>query len=139
RGAYYGYKNRVVNMDMLVATGATLTYMYSLYITISQRGEAYFDSVSMIITFVLIGKFLEVLSKKNAADTLDKIANSIPSEVKILKENRIITMKLDDVSIGDIVIVSSGERVLLDGEIIKGSGSFDESNLTGESEHIYKS
>ena len=139
RGAYYGYKNRVVNMDMLVATGATLTYMYSIYITISQRGEAYFDSVSMIITFVLIGKFLEVLSKKNAADTLDKIANSIPSEVRILKENKIISLKLDDVNIGDIVIVSSGERVLLDGEVIKGSGSFDESNLTGESEPIYKS
>ncbi|MDD3442330.1 MAG: heavy metal translocating P-type ATPase metal-binding domain-containing protein [Sulfurimonas denitrificans] len=139
RGAYYGYKNRVVNMDMLVATGATLTYMYSLYITIIQRGEAYFDSVSMIITFVLIGKFLEVLSKKNAADTLDKIASSIPSEVKILKENRIVNVKLDDVGIGDIVIVSSGERVLLDGEIIKGGGSFDESNLTGESEPIYKS
>jgi Cu+-exporting ATPase len=138
KGAYYGYKNRVVNMDMLVATGATLTYIYSIYITISQRGEAYFDSVSMIITFVLIGKFLEVLSKKNAADTLDKIASSIPSEVKILKENQILSVKLDDVSIGDIVIVSSGERVLLDGEIIKGSGSFDESNLTGESEPIYK-
>lgn len=139
KGAYYGYKNKVVNMDLLVATGATLTYMYSIYITISQRGEAYFDSVSMIITFVLIGKFLEVLSKKNAADTLDKIANSIPSEVKILKEDKIIAIKLDDVGIGDIVIVSSGERVLLDGEIIKGSGSFDESNLTGESEPIYKS
>lgn len=139
RGAYYGFKNRVVNMDMLVATGATLTYVYSLFITINQKGEAYFDSVSMIITFVLIGKFLEVLSKKNAADTLDKIANSIPSEVKILKEDRIVTAKLDDVVVGDIVVVSSGERVLLDGEIVKGRGSFDESNLTGESEPIYKS
>lgn len=139
RGAYYGFKNRVVNMDMLVATGATLTYIYSLFITINQKGEAYFDSVSMIVTFVLIGKFLEVLSKKNAADTLDKIANSIPSEVKILKEDRIVTAKLDDVVIGDIVVVSSGERVLLDGEIVKGGGSFDESNLTGESEPIYKS
>jgi Cu+-exporting ATPase len=138
RGAYYGLKNRVVNMDLLVATGALLTYVYSIYITVREHGEAYFDSVSMIITFVLIGKFLEVISKKNAADTLDIIGKHLPSEVNVVKDNKIISCKLEDVSIGDIVVVSSGEKVLLDGEIIKGEGSFDESNLTGESEPIYK-
>jgi len=139
RGGYYGLRAKVVNMDLLVATGATTTYIYSIYITAIQKGEAYFDSVSMIITFVLIGKFLEILSKKNAADTLDKIASTIPSEVKVVKDEKIVTCKLDDVKVGDIVVVRSGEKVLLDGEIIKGSGSFDESNLTGESEPVYKS
>ncbi|MCW8896118.1 heavy metal translocating P-type ATPase [Sulfurimonas sp.] len=139
RGAYYGLKTKVVNMDLLVATGASLTYLYSIYITVLEHGEAYFDSVSMIITFVLIGKFLEVLSKKNAADTLDIIIKSIPSEAKIIKNEKILTCKIDDVNVGDIVFVSSGEKVLLDGEIIKGSGSFDESSLTGESEPVYKS
>ena len=138
RGAYYGIKTRVVNMDILVATGALLTYIFSIYITVIEDGEAYFDSVSMIITFVLIGKFLEVLSKKNAADTLDVIGKHIPSEVNIVKDGNIISCKLSDVSIGDIVVVSSGEKVLLDGEILKGSGSFDESNLTGENEPVYK-
>ncbi|MFA6138662.1 MAG: heavy metal translocating P-type ATPase [Sulfurimonas sp.] len=138
RGAYYGIKNRTINMDTLVATGSSLTYIYSIYITVAQRGEAYFDSVSMIITFVLIGKFLEVLSKKNAADTLDIITKHIPNEVNIVKNGKIVPCKLNDVCVGDIVVVSTGERVLLDGEIIKGSGSFDESNLTGESEPIYK-
>jgi Cu+-exporting ATPase len=139
RGAYYGLKNKVINMDLLVATGASLTYIYSIYITIMQNGEAYFDSVSMIITFVLIGKFLEVISKKNAADTLDIIGKHLPSEVNVLKDNSVVSIKLEDVKIGDTVIVSSGEKVLLDGEIIKGNGSFDESNLTGENEPIYKS
>ncbi len=138
RGAYYSLKNKVVNMDLLVATGALLTYIYSIYITVSQDGEAYFDSVSMIITFVLIGKFLEVLSKKNAADTLDIISQNIPSEINVVKDGAIISCKLSDVKVGDVIVVSSGEKVLLDGEIIKGDGSFDESNLTGESEHIYK-
>ncbi|WP_294885577.1 MULTISPECIES: heavy metal translocating P-type ATPase [unclassified Sulfurimonas] len=138
RGAYYALKTKIVNMDLLVATGAALTYFYSIYITLMQSGEAYFDSVSMIITFVLIGKFLEVLSKKNAADTLDMITKNIPSEVKIVKDGNIATCKLNDVRQGDIVVVSSGEKVLLDGEIVKGSGSFDEANLTGESEPIYK-
>ena len=138
RGAYYGIKTKVVNMDILVATGALLTYIYSIYITIMESGEAYFDSVSMIITFVLIGKFLEVLSKKSAADALDVLGKHIPSETNILVDGKIVSCKLEDVSIGDIVVVSSGEKVLLDGEIIKGDGSFDESSLTGESEPIYK-
>ena len=138
RGAYYGLKNKIVNMDLLVSTGATLTYLYSIYITVAQEGEAYFDSVSMIITFVLIGKFLEVLSKKNAADTLDIVGKHIPNEVNTLKKGNIVASKLSDIEVGDIVVVSSGEKILLDGEIIKGSGSFDESNLTGESEPIYK-
>jgi len=139
RGSYYGLKNRVVNMDLLVATGASLTYLYSIYITIIERGEAYFDSVSMIITFVLIGKFLEVLSKKNAADTLDIIGKHLPSEVNIVKNNEIIATKLEEVSVGDRIVLASGEKVLLDGEILQGEGYFDESNLTGESEPIYKS
>ncbi len=138
RGAYYGIRNRVVNMDILVATGALLTYMFSVYITVIEDGEAYFDSVSMIITFVLIGKFLEVLSKKNAADTLDVIGKHIPSEVNIVQEGNVISCKLSDVAIGDVIVVSSGEKVLLDGEILNGSGSFDESSLTGESEPMYK-
>jgi Cu+-exporting ATPase len=138
RGAYYGIKTKVVNMDILVATGALLTYIYSIYITIMESGEAYFDSVSMIITFVLIGKFLEVLSKKSAADALDVLGKHIPSETNILVDGNIVSCKLEDVDIGTIVVVSSGEKVLLDGEIIKGDGSFDESSLTGESEPIYK-
>ncbi|WP_416385455.1 heavy metal translocating P-type ATPase [Sulfurimonas sp.] len=138
RGAYYGLKNKVVNMDLLVATGALFTYIYSIYITIMQNGEAYFDSVSMIITFVLIGKFLEILSKKNVADTLDIIGKHIPSEVNIILEDKIVSIKLEDVKVGDIVVVKSGEKILLDGKIIKGEGSFDESNLTGESEPVEK-
>jgi Cu+-exporting ATPase len=138
RGAYYGLKTKVVNMDLLVATGALLTYIYSIYITLMEDGEAYFDSVTMIITFVLVGKFLEVLSKKSVADALDIMGQNIPSEVNIIKDGSVVGCKLDDVRIDDVVVVSSGEKVLLDGEIVKGSGSFDESSLTGESEPIYK-
>ncbi len=138
RGSYYGMKNGVVNMDLLVATGASLTYIYSVYITIVERGEAYFDSVSMIITFVLIGKFLEVISKKNAADTLDIIGKHLPSEVNIIQDDKIVSVKLESVNVGDTIVVSSGEKVLLDGDIKKGEGYFDESNLTGESEPIFK-
>ena len=138
RGAYYGMKTKSVNMDILVATGATLTYIYSIYITVTQSGEAYFDSVSMIITFVLIGKFLEVLSKKSVADALDIMGKDIPSEVEVVQDGNIVALKLADVKVGDTIIIKSGQKVLFDGEIINGEGCFDESSLTGESEPICK-
>ncbi len=138
RGAYYAIKTKTVNMDILVATGSTLTYMYSIYITAFERGEAYFDSVTMIITFVLIGKFLEVLSKKSVADTLDIMSNHVPSSIKVVEEGKIIEKNINDVKILDVIAVGSGERVALDGFVLEGEGNFDESNLTGESEPVYK-
>lgn len=140
RGAYYGLKTKTVNMDILVATGATLTYIFSIIITLSESGEAYFDSVTMIITFVLIGKFLEVLSKKNVADTLDSINAHIPSEVTIISNKLPKTIPLKEVNVDDIILVKSGEKVAIDGVVLEGfSGNFDESSLTGESEPIFKS
>jgi len=68
RGAWYGLKNRFINMDLLVSAGALLAYLYSIYAMVTLEGEVYFDSVTMIITFVLVGKYLEVLSKKQAAE-----------------------------------------------------------------------
>lgn len=138
RGMYYGIKTKTVNMDTLVATGSFLTYLYSIYITLTRSGEAYFDSVTMIVTFVLIGKFLEVLSKKSIADTLDIMGQHLISDVKVVQDNEIVTKNVNDVAVGDTLLVSAGDRVALDGEVIEGEGNFDESSLTGENEPIYK-
>ena len=138
RGAYYGLRNGVVTMDMLVVTGSTLAYCYSIYITVLEKGEAYFDSVAMIITFVLLGKFLEVLSRKHAADTLDVIGKYIPNEVSILNGDAIQSVRVSEVKVGDVIIIRTGERAAIDGEVISGEGSFDESNLTGEADPIFK-
>ncbi|OYZ24414.1 MAG: heavy metal translocating P-type ATPase [Sulfurovum sp. 16-42-52] len=138
RSAYYGYKNRMVNMDTLVATGASLAYIYSIYAMISQKGEVYFDSVTMIITFVLVGKYLEVLSKKSAVDTLDGLMGSTPTEVTTLKEGVKSLVSVENVIVGDIIELKPGEKVVIDGEVVWGQGSFDESSLTGENEPVYK-
>lgn len=138
RGAYYGLRNGAVTMDMLVVTGSTLAYIYSIYITLFEKGEAYFDSVAMIITFVLFGKFLEVLSRKNAADTLDVIGKHIPREVSVVEGEMIKEINVNDVKIGDVIRIRTGEKAAIDGEVISGEGSFDESNLTGEAEPIFK-
>jgi Cu+-exporting ATPase len=138
KGMYYGFKTKTVNMDTLVATGALLTYIYSIYITVTRSGEAYFDSVTMIVTFVLVGKFLEALSKKSIADTLDIMSKNLPSDVKVVENNIIVVKNVNDVEVGNILLISSGDRVALDGVVTEGKGNFDESSLTGESEPIYK-
>ena len=138
KGMYYGIKTKTVNMDTLVATGSLLTYIYSIYITLTRSGEAYFDSVTMIVSFVLVGKFLEALSKKSIADTLDIMSQHLVSDVRVIEDEQIVTKNVNDVKVDAIVVVSSGDRVALDGEVVDGSGNFDESSLTGESEPIFK-
>jgi len=138
RGAYFGLKNRFINMDFLVATGATLAYIYSIYAMISGVGEVYFDSVAMIITFVFVGKYLEVLGKKQAVDTMDSLMGSLPTEVLVIDGDEKSLVLVEEVKVGDLIEVKSGDKIVIDGQIISGQGSFDESSLSGESEPIYK-
>ena len=139
KGAYYGLKNRFVNMDLLVVTGATSAYLFSIYSMITGYGEVYFDSVVMIITFVFVGKYLEVLSKKKAIDTLDSMTSSLPTEVLIIKDDEKIVVGVEEIQEGDIIEIKPGEKIVIDGEVLSGEGSVDESSLTGESKPIYKS
>ena len=138
KGAYFGLKNRIVNMDLLVSSGATMTYVYSLFVLFGAKGESYFDSVAMIITFVLIGKYLEVIGKKSAIDTLDKIKSTLPLEAIVVKDGKKETKALNLVEVGDLIELKIGEKVPVDGKIISGNASFDESSLTGESIPVYK-
>lgn len=139
RGAYYGFRNRMVNMDTLVASGALLTYLYSIYAMVTKNGEVYFESVVMIITFVLVGKYLEVLGKKQAVDTLDLLKSTIPTEVIKLQNNgEKVICAVENINIGDILEIKAGEKVVIDGKIVEGSGYFDESSLSGESIPILK-
>jgi len=138
RGAYYGLKNRFVNMDLLVASGALLAYLYSIYAMLTRTGEVYFDSVTMIITFVLVGKYLEVLSKKQASDTLDRIIGTMPTEATVIKSGEKALVSLENIIVGDIIELKPGEKVAVDGILESGAASFDESSLTGESEPAYK-
>ncbi|MDN5076491.1 heavy metal translocating P-type ATPase metal-binding domain-containing protein, partial [Aliarcobacter butzleri] len=110
KGAYYGLKNKMVTMDLAVSTGATLSYIYSLTILLGAKGDSYFDSVAMIITFVLVGKYLEVIGKKSAVDTLDKIKSTLPLEAVIINGNEKKVVALNSVNIGDIVEIKAGDK-----------------------------
>lgn len=138
KGAYFGLKNKILNMDFLVASGATLTYIYSLYILFGGAGESYFDSVTMIITFVLVGKYLEVLGKKGAVDTLDKIKSQMPLFATKIEKNQKVNIPVDEIEIGDIIELKEGEKASVDGVLVEGETHFDEASITGESKLIKK-
>lgn len=137
RSGYFGLKNGFINMDLLVATGATMTYLYSIYAALSRSGETYFESVTMIITFVLIGKFLEITTKKSAGDSIDKLNLSVPSIVNVMsngvQSGEIRAISPQEVKIGDIILVRSGEKIAIDGVLLSQSAIIDSSMLTGES------
>ncbi|MDR2905139.1 MAG: heavy metal translocating P-type ATPase [Helicobacteraceae bacterium] len=133
RGGYFGLKNGFVTMDLLVATGATLTYAYSIYATLISKAEPYFDSVTMIISFVLIGKFLEVKAKKSAVDTLDKLIALAPNEIIRIEGGNRIKLSPEEIKSGDIIEIEAGERIVFDGVILSGSASLDMSSISGES------
>ncbi|EAK0493606.1 heavy metal translocating P-type ATPase [Campylobacter lari] len=133
KNAYYALKFKSVNMDTLVISGASLAYIYSIWAMFSRASQVYFDSVAMIICFVFIGKYLELLSKKKALDTLDHLRSFLSSEVRVLKNDKIENIDVEEVQIGDIIELKEGDRVLIDGVCISGNISLDMSSLSGES------
>ncbi|NQY20794.1 MAG: heavy metal translocating P-type ATPase metal-binding domain-containing protein [Campylobacteraceae bacterium] len=138
KGAYYSLKNKIINMDFLVASGATLSYIYSLYILFGGAGESYFDSVTMIITFVLVGKYLEVIGKDSASDTLAKIKSKIPISATIIKNDLKTDVSIANIKVGDIIELKTGEKASVDGILLDYKTCFDESSISGESNAINK-
>lgn len=138
KGAYYAVKNRMATMDTLVATGATLTYLYSIWAALTGAGEVYFDSVTMIITFVLAGKFLETLSKKEAVDTLDRLSSMLPTETIVIRDGEKCGVELEEVAVGETIELCAGDFIALDGVLSSENATVDESNLTGEAMPVEK-
>ena len=138
RAAWRELRLGTPGMDVPVSLAIGGAYLVSVYATLVGGGEVYFDSVVMIITFVLVGKYLEVLSKKQAVDTLDSIIGSTPTEVTVVTDGNKNLVSVENIIVGDIIELKPGEKVVIDGKIISGEGSFDESSLTGENEPVYK-
>ena len=136
KGAYYGLKNGFIGMDMLVSVGSSLTYAYSIYAALTHSGETYFESVSMIITFVLIGKFLEVRSKKSAGESLESLYAFLPQNITICKngdECELEIKKPQEVQVGDVIMSLPGEKIAIDGILLSDKGLFDTKAINGES------
>ena len=134
------------NMDSLIAigTGAALSYsLYSLYLTFNGDMMAihnmYFESAGVIITLVLLGKFLESVAKGKTSEAIKKLMGLSPKTAIIIKDIKEIEIPIEEVEVGDVIVVKPGSKIPVDGIVVEGHTSVDESMLTGESIPVEKS
>ncbi|HSV85331.1 MAG TPA: heavy metal translocating P-type ATPase [Levilinea sp.] len=133
-GAYHALRNGSANMEVLLAMGTSAAYFYSLPITLGLLdGHAYYETAAVIITLAKLGKFLEVRAKGRTSEAIKKLMGLQARSARIVRNGQEMDVPIDDVLIGDIVLVRPGEKVPVDGVVIEGRSSVDESMLTGES------
>ena len=123
-------------MDVLVALGITAAYGYSVLTTFPHlffEGPTFFDASAVLITFVRFGKYLEAKAKGRAGHALKRLLEPEADRARLFVDGEERIVVLSDVHSGDVVLVKPGERIPVDGEIVEGQASIDESMLTGES------
>ena len=131
-------------MDTLVSMGSGCAFVYSLYLT----AEAWFmdgsamdlcyDSAAMILTLISVGKYLEYSSRLKADDAVNQLLEMIPSETSVIRDGKEVRIKIEELAVGDTVVIRPGERIPADGTVADGRSSIDESMLTGESVPVVK-
>jgi len=143
---YKSLKNKTANMDVLVALGSSVAYFYSLLVTIALTaaetsiGEhVYFETSAMIITLIKLGKLLEVRAKGKTGTALKKLIGLQPKTARLITPEGDQDIPVEKVRSGEILLVRPGEKIPVDGEVIKGQSSVDESMLSGESMPVEKS
>lgn len=151
---FRGLKNRAPNMDSLVAIGSAAALIYGIFAIYMMaygfgygdldlvdvyRKNLYFESSAMILTLITLGKYLEEKSKNKTRSSLSKLMDLAPKMATVLENNEEVQKNIEDVKVGDVIMVRPGEAVAVDGKIIEGTSSLDESAVTGESIPVSKS
>lgn len=140
RNAVIGLRRRYLTMDLPIAIGATATYTYSTYVTVngSVVGHVYFDTVVNFLFVILVGRYLEAISKREALSATSRLLELQPKLATVLTDDGPMVRPIRSVKIGDEVLVRPGEKIPVDGQIVDGESAVDESMLTGESLPIVK-
>lgn len=139
RGAYKSLRSGSANMDVLVALGTSAAYFLSVYNTFflpatpGEMPHLYFESSAVIITLILLGKFLEARAKGKTSEAIRKLMGLQAKTARVVRDEQELDVQIAEVIVGDIVVVRPGERIPVDGEVVSGTSSVDESMLTGES------
>ncbi|MCX6776127.1 MAG: heavy metal translocating P-type ATPase [Candidatus Micrarchaeota archaeon] len=134
KSAWASLKQKTANMDTLIALGTSIAYFYSLYlVTQDVMGETYFETSAVLITFVILGKYLEAGAKGRTSQAIRELMQLSPKHVRILVKGKERIIPVDEVKTGDIIMVKPGEQIPVDGVVISGDSSVDESMITGES------
>lgn len=148
QGAYKSLKSGSANMDVLVALGTSAAYFYSVYegyLTLGHQGsghtvhaELYFETSAMLITLIIFGKYLEALAKGRTTEALSKLLDLQAKQARVLRDGEELMIPVDQVIVGDTIMVKPGEKIPVDGQILSGHSSTDESMITGESIPVEK-
>ncbi|MDD2904338.1 MAG: heavy metal translocating P-type ATPase [Syntrophales bacterium] len=146
RGALISARHGAANMDTLVALGTSAAYFYSAWVTIWPQSVAapgttpdlYFDTTAMIITFILLGRWLEARTRGRASQAIRRLFDLAPPAARVRREGREVEVPLEEVLVDDLVVVRPGEKIPVDGVVVEGASSVDESMLTGESLPVAK-
>ena len=142
RGSIRGLRNFSFNMDVLIVTGAGSAYFYSIYQILS-GGEVYFDTSAMIITLILLGRYIETGAKSRSSEVITRLLSLNPKEAVVIKGHGrdirdYVTVAVSSIQTDDLVQIRPGERIPLDGVVTEGTSEVDESMLTGESKPVPK-
>ena len=139
KGFFNQIKSRTPGMDTLIAVAITSAYLYSSAVVFGLMGEVFFWELATLIDIMLIGHWLEMRSVMGASRALEELVKLMPSSAhKLMQNGSTMDVPLDELAVGDRVLIKPGEKVPVDGEIIRGNTSIDESMLTGESEPVFK-
>ena len=142
RGMHDALRNRMGNMDTLIAIGTTAAWIYSFIVTVQPSAfpsnAVYFDTSVLIITLVLLGNTLEYMSKGKASEAVRKLLDLQSRTARIVRDGNEIDVPVEEVQVGDVFVVRPGERVPVDGVVLEGHTSIDQSMITGESMPIEK-
>lgn len=133
------------NMDSLIAIGTSAAVIYGIFATVqilrgdsSYAMELYFESAAVILTLITLGKYFETVSKGKTSEAIKKLMGLTPKTATIIRNDSEVEIPIDEVEVGDVIVVKPGERVPVDGIVIEGTTSVDESMLTGESIPVEK-
>ncbi len=141
-GAYHSLKNRSGNMDLLITIGTLTAFFFSLFVTIFPgvipHSNVYYDASVFIISLILTGSYIESITKRRANEAAEKLMSIIPETAHIMKDGKIIDVKVSDIKPGEISVIKPGEVIPFDGTVISGSADVDESMITGEQNPVLK-
>jgi Cu+-exporting ATPase len=142
KGAYLSLRNRNVNMDVLVTTGVLAGWVYGVlnvfFLSTAEAGSGYLEVAIGILAFVLLGRYIEELIRRRSAASIRKLLELQPTMARVVRDGKETDTPIDQVQVGDVIIVKPGEKIPIDGTVTAGYSSVDEKLLTGESIPVEK-
>ena len=136
-GGWAAFKHRQASMDTLVSLGVGVAYLYSVY-AVGVGEPVYFEIAALLITFILLGKLFEDLTRSRASSAIEKLVGLQAKQATVIRDGKEVQVALEAVIVGDQVVVKPGEKIAVDGTVSDGSTSIDESMVTGESLPVTK-